>query len=227
MKTFQFTSSLGLALSLLFACSDPNHDALEKNPGGAPQQGKTYHPVCTTTLVGDKDGFGKGFKDGYALFLPGGTSLPLDWRNNDPSVMDVYPADIDANQNTTHVVRFSMSFTPPTGIQSATLHLNTLGIQDGDTQVGGSNTDIKLFIDGEEAPQAFDTIDQFDFIDGKWSDFVSSFDINIPASMLHLLNDGAIELRWVIIQTVPGMQSHDGFAIDYCELTLCSKSDDR
>ena len=226
MKTLRFTFSLGLALSLLFACSDPNRDALEKKSGGPGQQGKTYDP-CTTTLVGDKDGFGKGFKDGYALFLPGGTSLPLDWRSNDPSGMDVYPADIDANRNTTHVVRFSISFAPPSGIQSATLHLNTLGIQDGDMQVYGSDTDIKLFIDGQEVPQAFDTIDQFDFIDGKWSDFVSSFDINIPASMLHLLNDGAIELRWEIIQTVPGMQSYDGFAIDYCELKLCSASDNR
>ncbi len=222
MKTLQFAIALILALSLLFGCADPNREVLEKAPGPPKPRISTTQTSCSTVLLGDKDGFGQGFKDGYALYVPGGTSLPLDWRSNDPLFTDVYPADIAPSGNCTHQIQFTMQFTPPSQIGSAKLHLTTLGIQDGDQQVCNSDTDIKLFMDGQEIPGAFDAIDQFDNISGKWSDFVSSFDIAIPQSLLPLLKDGSITLQWKIIQTVPGVQSYDSFAIDYCELTVCS-----
>ena len=170
---------------------------------------------------------GKGFINGDALSLPGGTSLPLDWRSNDPSFTDIYPADIAPSGNTTHRIQFTMEFTPPSAVGSARLRLQTLGIQDGDAQVCGSDTDIRLFIDGQEIPQAFDAVDQFDLIDGGWSDFVGPAEIAIPANLLYLFNDGKAEFRWEIIQTVPGMQSYDGFAIDYCELEICTATSGR
>lgn len=224
MKTLRFASFLGLASSLLIGCADPNRDALEKGPGGPPDN-STAEVVCTTVLLGDKDGFGKGFKNGSALSLPGGTSLPIDWRNNDPSFTDVYPADIAPSGNTTHRIQFTMEFAPQPNIGSATIRLNTLGIQDGDAQVCGSDTDIKLFIDGQEIPQAFDAVDQFDLIDGGWSDFVGPVEITIPNNLLYLLKDGKADFRWEMLQTVPGMQSYDGFAIDYIELSLCTGDD--
>lgn len=226
MKTIQSTMSLGLALTLFFACSDPAMDSLEKKSGAPEGRNATQQSGCTITLLGDKDGFGRDFKQGDPLYLPGGTSLPLDWRKNDPPFTDVYPADIGSDGYTTHVVQFTMKFPVPTNIERATFHFNTLGIQDGDTQVYNSGTDIKLFIDGQEVKQAFDNIDQFDMFNGQWADFASSFDINIPAHLLYLLTDGQINIRWEIAQTVAGSPSSDAFAIDYCELTVCSPGED-
>lgn len=224
MNTVRFAWFPGIALSLFIGCVDPNQDALEKAPGGPPNNSTAEMP-CTIVLLGDKDGFGKGFKDGYGLSLPGGTSLPLDWRNNDPSFTDVYPADIAPGGNTTHRIQYTMEFTPPSAIGSARIRLHTLGIQNGDAQVHGSDTDIKLFMDGQEIPQAFDAVDQFDLIDGSWSDFVGPVEIAIPNHLLYLLNDGKADFRWEIHQTVPGMQSFDAFAIDYIELSLCTGDD--
>lgn len=224
MKTLVYASSLGFAASFLIGCNDPNQDVLEKAPGG-PATKQAVEQACTTALLGDKDGFGQGFKDGYSLYLPGGTSLPLTWQNNDPLFTDIYPADIAPNGNTTHQIQFTMDYTPPSAIGSARIRLNTLGIQDGDEQVCGSDTDIKLFIDGQEIPHAFDAVDQFDNMDGRWSDFAGQVEIAVPGNLLHLLKDGKVELRWEILQKVPGMQSYDAFAIDYIELWLCSGDD--
>ncbi|MBL7850284.1 MAG: hypothetical protein JNN04_05230 [Cyclobacteriaceae bacterium] len=224
MKTLPLASSLGLAASLLVGCSDPNQDVLEKAPG-APATKQATEQVCTTFLLGDKDGFGQGFKEGHALYLPAGTSLPLNWQNNDPFFTDVYPADIAPNGNSTHQIQFSMEYTPPSQIGSARILLNTLGIQDGDAQVCGSDTDIKLFIDGQEIPQAFDAIDQFDNMDGRWSDIAGHLEITVPGNLLYLLKDGKVDFRWEILQKIPGMQSYDAFAIDYIELSLCTGDD--
>lgn len=224
MKTLPFTYSLGLAASLLVGCSDPNQDVLEKAPGG-PATKQAFEQACTNFLLGDKDGFGQGFQDGYALNLPGGTSLPLDWRSNDPAFTDVYPADIVPNGNTTHQIQFTMEYTPPSTIGSARIRLNTLGIQDGDAQVCGSNTDVRLFIDGQEIPQAFDAVDQFDNIDGRWSDLAGHLEIAIPGNLLYLLKDGKLNFRWEILQQTTGTPSYDAFAIDYIELSLCTGDD--
>lgn len=226
MKTLQITLSVGLSVVLCLGCADPNRDILEKEPGGTAQKtSSVVEPACVTVLLGDKDGFGQGFKDGHALYIPGGTSLPLDWRSNDPSFTDVYPADIGTNGYTTHRIQFTMEFTPPSQIGTARIRLNTLGIQDGDAQVCGSDTDIKLFIDGQEIPNAFDAVDQFDAIDGRWSDVAGHIEITVPPTLLHLFKDGKIDVRWELLQTVPGMPSYDAFAIDYCELYLCTGDD--
>ena len=180
-------------------------------------------PKCIVSLLGDKDGFGMGLTNGATFTLAGGTSLPMDHRSTtDPRFTDLYPADMADSPAPSHVIRYVHKFTSFSGTAvSAVLHLNTLGIQNGDSQVYGSDTDIKLFLDNEEVPNAFDLVDQFDFIDGKWSDFAGLVDIDIPASLIHVLNDGSVEVRWELYQLVPNSSSYDAFAIDYSELEIC------
>jgi hypothetical protein len=100
--------------------------------------------------------------------------------------------------------------------------LVTAGIQDGDRQVSGSDTDIKLYLDNIEVPQAFDDVDQFDCKNGHWSDFVSSIEIEIPASVVQVFLDGRVEVRLVTLQMNKNCESVDAFAIDYCELEICT-----
>lgn len=180
-------------------------------------------PTCATFLLGDRDGFGMGLLPGYPLVLPGGTSLPIDYRVvTDPVFTDIYPCDMASSASPTHEVLFEFDFIKPKdNIESATLKLITLGIQDGDTQVAGSDTDIKLFLDNMEIPKAFDHVDQFANINGIWSDFVSNVEIEVPLGILTVLNDGKIQVRIEILQLNVNSQSYDGFAIDYCELEMC------
>lgn len=220
MKILNQLSAAAWMVAFLLACQDPNRAIIEKAPGLVHVPVKPA-PTCITALYGDVDGFGKGFGEGYSLSLAGGTSLPLDWRKQDPAFTDIYPADIEPSGKCSHKIYFTLTFVPPSSVASATLHLTTLGIQDGDNQVYGSDTDIRLWIDGVELPGAFDAIDQFDLANGSWADFVSSFDITIPKDMLKLFHDGTVELQWEMVQTIPGSSSYDAFAIDYCQLTVC------
>ncbi|HRI80688.1 MAG TPA: hypothetical protein PLR06_14250 [Cyclobacteriaceae bacterium] len=211
MKPKQFTWALFPVVYILLsfaACHSSEEEVL---------------PRCMVSLLGDKDGFGMGLTNGQTLTLAGGTSLPLDHRSStDPRFTDLYPADLAESQTTSHVVRYVHTFSPFSGNEvHAVLHLNTLGIQDGDSQVYGSSTDIKLFLDNEEVPDAFDSVDQFDFINNQWSDFAGFVDIEIPASLIHVLNDGKVEVRWELFQLVPNSNSYDAFAIDYSELEIC------
>lgn len=223
MKNLALVSKMAWLIVSLLACQDPNRVIIEKAP--RPLSSPSPAPSCSTAIIGDKDGFGRGFKDGYALSIAGGTSLPLDWRNQDPTFTDIYPADIDANGNTTHQISYVMKFHSPGNISSAILRLNTLGIQDGDAQICGSDTDIRLFLDGKEIPGAFDKVDQFDQFNGQWADFASVIEVPIPANLLYVLSDGELAVRWEIRQMTPGTPSYDSFAIDYCELVICSSSD--
>jgi len=179
--------------------------------------------TCATFLLGDRDGFGMGLLPGFSLVLPGGTSLPIDYRvASDPAFTDIYPCDMTSGASPTHEVLFEFDFIKPDGnIESATLKLITLGIQDGDTQVAGSDTDVRLYLDNMEIPKAFDHVDQFANINGIWSDFVSSVEIKVPMGILSVLNDGKIHGRIEILQLNVNSQAYDGFAIDYCELEMC------
>lgn len=179
--------------------------------------------TCMTILLGDKDGFGIGLTEKDPLMLPAGTSLPVDYRSNgDPWFTDIYPADMGASAEPAHQIQLAYEFEKPSkSIVSAKLKLMTLGIQDGDSQVVGSNTDIVLYLDNLEVPGAFDLIDQFDLIDGSWSDVVSSFEIKIPPDLFTVLLDGKTTLQIDILQLNPSTQSYDAFAIDYCELEIC------
>ena len=52
--------------------------------------------ACTTSLLGDRDGFGMIIKDGGSFYLAGGSSLPLDHRSStDPVFTDIYSPTLD------------------------------------------------------------------------------------------------------------------------------------
>ena len=104
-------------------------------------------------------------------------------------------------------------------VVSATLTLFTLGVQDGDTQVSGSNTDIRLFLDNVELPGAFDSVDQFTFDGLEFVETAGTVSLTIPDSHFGLLSDGVLEVTILVLQlgTAP---STDAIAIDYSELLI-------
>ncbi len=214
MKTTKSFLISFLFIPLLVSCADPESEIKKKEVND-----------CVTTLVGDKDGFGMNLAEGQPFFLEAGVSLPIDYRTaNDARFTDIYPADLSNEDGSVHQVHYSFEFERPVnGIASAKFIMATLGIQDGDTQVYESDTDIKLFVDNEEIPEAFDTVDQFALMNGHWADFASIIEIEIPDELLFLLADGKAVVRWEIHQLNPGSQSYDAFAIDYCELEICLK----
>jgi len=182
---------------------------------------------CITFLLGDRDGFGIGLGEGDPLIVPAGTALPIDHRKaGDPSFTDIYPCDMGSSSSPSHQVIFQIDFVdPPKNITSAALKLMTLGIQDGDSQVYNSNTDVKLFLNDQEVPDAFDQVDQFDNFNGSWADLVSAVEIEIPSNILSSLNDGKLLIRIEIFQLNSTSQSYDAFAIDYCELEICGNKE--
>lgn len=166
--------------------------------------------LIISDLIGDKDGFGMGLTEGDAR--PTSPSFFFDNRTIvDPEFSDHYPVDPSFS--------YIHNFSSLSGsIVSAELNLFTLGIQDGDTQVFGSNTDITLSLDGNDIVGAFDSIDQFVFTT-EWVEVAGLVSVSIPNSLLYLIQDGAaqFELNTLQLGTHPG---HDAFAIDYSELVL-------
>ena len=177
---------------------------------------------CTLVTFGDKDGFGIGLREGEVYpGLGAGEALPIDHRRaNDPVITDIYPADLAEVPalSISYTIKFKPSYQ---SIQRATLKLFTAGIQDGDTDVYKSDTDIKLFIDGVELRQVFDWTDQFAPINGQWSDYASYVELPIPSYLWPKLTDGEIEILWEILQLNAESSSHDAFAIDYCDMEIC------
>lgn len=207
----------GLLMSLLslgiFSCEDPEEKVTTESP-------------CITILVGDKDGFGMGLAAGSPLIMPAGTALPLDSRSSgDPLFTDIYPADLGDAQWPSHQIIYDVEFEKPVKtIVSARIKALTLGIQDGDNQVSGSDTDLKLYLDDVELPNAFDELDQFNMVDESWTDIAGTIEIEIPEQLLPTLLEGKIVVRLEILQLNPS-QSFDAFAIDYCELEICYGSE--
>lgn len=201
--------AMALAVAFLFSCSE--------------QESTPWEATCMTFLLGDKDGFGWGLSEGEPWMLPGGTALPIDYRSSeDPAFTDIYPADITDNGMTTHQIEYTLNFiNPPNAITGALLRFSTVGIQDGDAQVVGSDTDVTLYVDDHEVPNAFDQLDQFDFIDGNWADFASTHVVEIPNNLFSSFRDGKVVVRMEILNLNSNSQSFDGFAIDYCELNIC------
>jgi hypothetical protein len=179
---------------------------------------------CLTILVGDKDGFGLGLTEGEVFHVEGGIRLPIDYRtSSDPRNTDIYPADMGTSSIPAHKIAFDMEFDPiPNRVSAATLTLFTVGVQDGDAQVVGSDEDYKLYINNQEIPKAFDGVDQFDYVDGQWSEIASLIEIEIPEELLRELESGKITVR-IEINQLGSSESFDAFALDFAELTLCPK----
>ena len=176
----------------------------------------TIGPWVTTDLLGDKDGFGLGLMEGD--LRPTGSSAFDEREMDDPAFTDVWPVpftDPEAN-----AFSYWHTFDSPPGPYNARLKILSLGIQDGDEQVSGSDTDIKLYLDGVEVPGAFDDVDQFEFVDGSgWVETVGYVVLEIPADASWVFMDGAVELTYEVLQ----LGSHtgfDSFAIDFSELVL-------
>lgn len=164
-------------------------------------------------LLGDADGFGMGLSEGDQRPVAAGF---FDNRTSeDPPFTDVQPAPREFS--------FLHSFAPPFfGIRSATLELFTLGISDGDNQVVGSDTDIRLYLDGQEVPGAFDEVDQFGWSGSEWVFIAGSVSIPIPAPLISKLEDGVVEVRIEILQ----LATHAGWnaiAIDFSEFLVEGK----
>ncbi|MCU0914166.1 MAG: VWA domain-containing protein [Planctomycetes bacterium] len=172
---------------------------------------KFHGPVTNTPMVdvvGDKDGFGLGLWTGdeYTGFFDKRQSA-------DPVFTDVHP--VAQSFSYSHTVAIPVDVL----VSAATLRWLTLGIQDGDSQVKGSDTDMRLFVDGREVPGAFDTVDQFHHNGTAWVSFVGLVEIPLTGDALHAVQDGQVEIR-IEIHQLGTISSTDAVAFDYSELEV-------
>jgi hypothetical protein len=168
--------------------------------------------VSRSNLLGDKDGFGLGLKEGDIR-----VGFFDEREARDPFFTDVVPVPTEGDFPS---INFSYTHSGVVPGSSAELRMLTYGIQDGDSQVTGSNTDIRLFLDGEEIPGAFDDVDQFDrFPEVGWAGIVGLVTIEIPPNLINLFSDGEVEVKFEVNQLGTG-SSIDAFAIDYSELIM-------
>ena len=182
-------------------------------PTPAPGAVPVAVPVVVS-LVGDKDGFGVGLTEGEQR------SASLGFFDNretdDPPFTDSLPAPFDFT--------FLHAYRLPSGASPvrATLSLFTLGVQDGDTQVVGSEQDIRLFIDGFEVTGAFDAVDQFSYDGSQFVETAGLVTVPIPEALLYLFaSGGGSDVRILILQVAESPSTGtDAIAIDYSELII-------
>jgi len=163
------------------------------------------------SLLGDKDGFGLGLQPGDES-----ASGSFDERaTSDPVFTDSYPVLYPCTADFSYVHSFSLSGT----IVAARLGLLTMGIQDGDSQVYGSDIEIRVFIDSVEIPGALDDVDQFYHNGTEWVATVGVVSLAIPPDLFGYLGDGEVEVSFVNRNLLdPGR--YDAFAIDFSELVI-------
>jgi hypothetical protein len=162
-----------------------------------------------TILFGDADGFGLGLDVGD--LRPGPF---FDQRDeSDPPFTDHTIVERELS--------ISLSIDdPPMEAEQATLRLLTLGIQDGDDQVLGRDSDLRLFVNGLEVPAAFDAVDQFswDPLLG-WVELVGLVEVEIPWGHFDFEGRADLELTLLNEELLSGTGG-DAFAIDYLELVF-------
>ena len=223
LACFLLRGSLIIAFCFLQSCSQeeiiPESKIIPENETTRRQEINIAADDSTllVSLIGDKDGFGIGLVDGdiWSPATSGVKTWPISYQDNDPEFTDIYPA------NKYGVINYQHSFNAiETELLSAKFVFTTLGIQDGDNQVYGSDTDILFFIDGEEVEAAFDNVDQFDYYDGKWMSSIGTIELAIPQHLLHHLQDGEVKVRWEVLQLTACEGCLDAFAIDYSELIM-------
>lgn len=169
-------------------------------------------------LLGDKDGFGFGRVEGDIVPPP----QNFDNREaGDPFFTDVWSVPwVGTFPSGSISYTHSWTSSGEIPIASATLNLLTQGIQDGDSQVVGSDQDLRLFVDNVEVPKAFDDVDQFDFFPGiGFAEIVGLVPIEIPENLFPLLADGQAEIRIESHSSGPSA-GLDGIAIDYSEFSI-------
>jgi PASTA domain len=205
LSTSQLAGLVGIVVALVLVALPPT--------SAAGQQLETR----VISFLGDRDGFGYGLSEGST----GPRSVIFDNReSDDPFFTDVWPVPATITPRLA-VFSYKHEFGVPErmSLVGAKLSWFTLGIQDGDRQVFGGDTDLRLFLDGTEVPGAFDTVDQFDLFPAGWSDSAGSVTINVPPGLLPLLADGSVDLR-LDTHALGSHDGLDGFAIDFSELTL-------
>ena len=167
----------------------------------------------TRSLLGDKDGFGLGLQAGDERSAGSGS---FDERTaSDPDFTDSYPVLYPCTADFSYVHSFSL----PGTIVAARLDLLTLGVQDGDSQVYGSDKEIRVFIDGAEIPGALDSVDQFYHNGTEWVATVGAVSLTIPPDLLVNLGDGEVEVAFEN-RDLLNPATYDAFAIDYSELVI-------
>ena len=169
--------------------------------------------VLVTSTLGDEDGFGLGLVEGDSR--PSSPNPFFDTREvDDPAFTDVYPAGSDVISYTQDLGEMFVS------ISSASIELLALGIQDGDSQVVGSDIDIRLFLDGIELAGAFDVVDQFDIVSGVgFSEFVGLVTIPLPPVITAELLDGVVAVDIQNLQ-LGSAQTLDAFAFDFSRFVV-------
>lgn len=200
----------------------PAHDTVftgievYRTPGtkiGGFQAGCFQTPNIVSSLIGDRDQFGINLREGGRRVASLGG---FDAREpTDPHFTDVLGQGVS-----TFTYRHTYSVAGRGDIRSAQLTLMALGVQDGDTNVTGSNTDIRLYLDGVEIPRAFDKVDQFSLKDSAWGQSAGQITITLPDSVLSELADGEVEVR--IDNAQHGTGGLDSYAIDFSELLLAT-----
>lgn len=117
----------------------------------------TIHPMSKNTSNGD---FGMSFYGGKVAFasLRNGGAKPFNW--NEKPYLDLYSAEVDANEQLTHIEPFPKEINSKTHESSATF------TADGKIMYFDRTNDKKVKVDGEKFAAV--SIMRADFVDGKW-----------------------------------------------------------
>jgi hypothetical protein len=181
---------------------------------GSPARAQTL-----VSLAGDRDGFGLGIAAGGSRPVSAGF---FDRREeSDPPFTDARPVLVANPRDFEYEHRFEPPIPAPDGrAVAAALRLFTLGVQDGDQDVAGSDKDLRIFLDGVEVAGAFDAVDQFAVDEGGVAvEMAGDVEIAIPASVLALLEDGRVAVRLTNTDLLRP-EAGDAFAIDFSELVV-------
>ena len=167
------------------------------------------------STLGDKDGFGIGLTEGAQRSLGFFDAR----QREDPPFTDVLPVPLD-EPGIPCTFSFSHSFDLNNeAVAAATLTFFMLGVQDGDSQVQGSDMELRLFLDGIEVAGAFDDVDQFLFDGMEFVEVAETVRFLIADERLTLLSDGVVEVRMESFDLLRD-NACEGFAIDFSELVI-------
>jgi hypothetical protein len=165
--------------------------------------------------VGDGDGFGFGLENN--LWRSNSEGF-FDFRDSHETFTDVFPVIRHMGQSIDYTHEFNV---PGVSIiKSASISLRTFGLQDGDPGLVGEASDLKLFLDGIEIPNAFDDVDQFFKLEGKSGSIAGNIRMDVPQEVLSKMRDGLLDVKLIMEIDQKDVHLMDAFAIDYSQLQV-------